>query len=201
MRGVGISLLYKSRMRNNQSAMNSREMKNITWRSVTLCFFSLHSSQLVVKNVMFQGEEKNSILEDVRQTRQTSPVRAEDKRTDRVRGSCHRSRSPTGLFVKSCMEFRVQPATVWNKLSRALEVHLQLVLRQEYQSLAGWESLEQWQSMRPGTLLYCLHKARLVPLLAAHSSYLCLSQWRPMSQSLSRFGSDTISLSLYWPSW
>lgn len=40
--------------------------------------------------------------------------------------------------------------------------------------------------MRPGTLLYCLHKAGLVPFLAAHGSYLRLSQWKRMSQSLSR---------------
>lgn len=83
MRGVGISSLYKSRMRNNQSATKSREMENIAWRSVILSFFSLHSSQLVVKkkNVTSQGDGKNSISEDVRQTRQTSPVRAEGKRT------------------------------------------------------------------------------------------------------------------------
>lgn len=78
MRGC-ISSLYKSRMRSHQSAMK--------WKTLledqSHCFSSvyIHSNLVVKKNVMSQGEGKNSTWEDVRQTRQTSPVRAEGKRT------------------------------------------------------------------------------------------------------------------------
>lgn len=101
MRGVGISSLYKSRMRNNQSATKSREMENIAWRSVILSFFSLHSSQLVVKKKCDVSRGWEEFYLGGCETNKADKSSKGRGQKNRVRSSCHRSRSTTGLFVKS----------------------------------------------------------------------------------------------------
>lgn len=125
----------------NQSTMkiqkHRKHYRKISYSVILQLIFTPISSKICD----ISAGRDESVLEDMRQTRQKNPIRAKDKRT----GSEDLSRIQViHRAVGEVMHGRpgAQPASIQNKLPRASEVHFQPELRQKYQSLAEGKGLE-----------------------------------------------------------
>lgn len=136
----------------------------------------------------------------MRQTRQNSPIRAEDKRTGSEELSriqvVHRA---VCAVVHGCS--RAQPASAENKLPGASEVHFQSELRQQYQSLAVGKGLERWQPMKPGTSATLPAQSKNCSLSGGSLFLSVTKPERACDSDALMLSSDPSSLSFHRPSW